>query len=87
LFRTHVELLALEDVAVGATRLTGARGDNGEQSAGLELRLEEGVDLGLLLALVEDSLDVVRLLLVRGLLGEFGATEHGLGVLKDVSNR
>jgi hypothetical protein len=80
--RTHVKLLALEDVTVGTARLARAGSDDGEETTGLELLLEDGVDLGVLLALVEDALDVVGLLLVGRLLGKLAAAEGGLGVLR-----
>lgn len=39
------ELLTLEDVSVGAARLAGTAGDDGEQATGLELLLDGVVDL------------------------------------------
>ncbi len=39
------ELLALEDVSVGAAGLAGTAGDDGEEATGLELLLDGGVDL------------------------------------------
>lgn len=39
------KLLTLEDVAVAATGLAGAGGDNSVETTGLELLLEGGVDL------------------------------------------
>jgi hypothetical protein len=84
---THVQLLALKDVTVGAAGLTGPGRDDGKKTTGLELLLKEGVDLGVLFALSEDTLDVVGLLGgLSGLgltLGEdgLGATEKGLGVV------
>jgi hypothetical protein len=39
------ELLTLQDVTVAATGLAGSAGDNSEQSTGLELLLDGGVDL------------------------------------------
>lgn len=41
------QLLTLEDVAVAATALAGTRGDDGEQTTGLELLLKGGLDLAL----------------------------------------
>jgi len=75
----ELELLALEDVAVGAAGLAGARREDGVQAAGRELRLEERVELGLLLALGGGALDVVRLLV--GLVGDGG--EGLLGLLDE----
>lgn len=83
LLQVEVELLALEDVAVSAAGLAGARGDDGEETTGLELLGEVGVDLGVLLALGKDTLDVVRLLdLLGGGLGggDLGA-DNSLGVV------
>lgn len=77
-----VELLALENVAVSATGLTGTRGDDGEQTTGLELLLEQRVELGSLFALVEDALDVVGLLGVGVGLGELSTAGSGLSVLQ-----
>ena len=70
------ELLALKDVTVGATGLARAGRDDGVETTGGELRLEEGVELGLLLALSEDALDVVGRLV--GLLGDSGEGLLGL---------
>ena len=79
-----LELLALEDVAVGTAALARARRDDGVETAGRELRLEQGVDLGVLLALVDLALCVVRqlfllLLLSRGLLSRRGGSLGGGG--------
>lgn len=41
------ELLALEDVAVAAAGLAGARGDDGVEATGLELLLDGGLNLAL----------------------------------------
>jgi hypothetical protein len=83
LLEVEVELLALENVAVGAARLAGARGDHGEETAGTELLSEVSVDLGVLLALGEDALDVVRLLDLLGSIGSgtLGGVDNGLGVV------
>ena len=78
---THVELLALENVAVSSAGLSRSRGDDGEQSTSPELLLKDGVDLGVLLSLVEDSLDVVGLLLLLGRLGGLAASGNRLGVV------
>jgi hypothetical protein len=67
------ELLALEDVSVAATALAGARGDNGEDTTGLELPLKRGLDLaGRLEAVGLLLLDAVRLLLFLLLLARLG---------------
>jgi hypothetical protein len=65
------KLLALEDVAVTATALAGARRHNGEDTTGLELLLERVLDLagcleavGLLLL---DAVGLLLLLLLAGL--------------------
>lgn len=78
---THVKLLALENVTICSSALSRSGSDASQQSTGLELLLEQRVNLGVLLSLVEDSLDVVRLLGVGGLLGELLASGDGLGVL------
>lgn len=66
------ELLALQDVAVAATALAGARGDDGVQATGLELLLEGGVDLAVLLEagglLLLDALALLDLLDLLALL-------------------
>ena len=78
----EVEFLALEDVTVGSAALTRSGSKDGEETTGLELLLEDRVDFGVLLALVEDSLDVVGLgLLGGGLVGVLGASVDGLGVV------
>ena len=76
LLEVEVELLALKDVAVSAARLAGARSDHGEETTSAELLGEVGVNLGVLLALGKDALDVVRLL---DLLGLGGGGSRGLG--------
>lgn len=48
---TYVQLLALENVSIRSSTLSWSGGDGGQQSTGLELLLEEGVDLGVLLSL------------------------------------
>ena len=81
---THVKLLALEDVAVRTSTLSRPAGQDGQKTSSLELLLEQGVDFGILLALLDDSLDVVRLLLLLGLDGSgrgLGAADDGLGVV------
>lgn len=78
---THVQLFALKDVTIGSAALSWPRGDDGQKSTGLELLLEQGVDLGILLPLLKNSLDLVGLLLVGGLLGSLGTSVDGLGVL------
>ena len=63
------ELLTLEDVAVNATALAGARGDNGEETTGLELLLNSVLNLSSVLQAVGLLLgDRVGLLLVLLLL-------------------
>lgn len=59
----ELELVALEDVTVGTAGLAGAGGDGGVETAGGELGLEQGVDLGVRLALFEAG---------EGLLGRLG---------------
>lgn len=84
LLEVEVELLALENVTVSAAGLAGARGDDGEKATSAELLGEVGVDLGVLLALGEDALDVVRLLGLLSLLGSglgLGA-DDGLSVVR-----
>ncbi|RAQ36304.1 hypothetical protein DPQ28_11760, partial [Pasteurella multocida] len=74
------ELITLEDVAVNATAVARARGDNGEETTGLELLLNGRLDLagslgaGLLLLL--DGLGLLGLLSL-GTLGLATATESG----------
>lgn len=62
LLEVEVELRALKNVAVSAAGLAGTRGDEGQETTSAELLGEVSVDLGVLLALGEDALDVVRLL-------------------------
>lgn len=81
LLEVEVELLALKNVTVGAAGLARTRGDHGEETTGTELLLEVVVDLGVLLALGKDALNVVRLLaLVGGGLG-LALLGDGLGVV------
>jgi len=79
--KTHVEFLALKDVTISTTALTRSGSDDGEETTSLELLLEDGVDFSVLLALVENSLDVVGLGLVTRLLGGLGTSVDGLGVV------
>lgn len=70
------ELLTLQNVAVAAARLAGAAGNDGEQTTGLKLLLEGGVDFagsgvpGSLLLL--DRLALLDILLDLALLGSLG---------------
>lgn len=77
------ELLTLEDVAVDTAALAGARGDNGEETTGLELLLDGaldlagGLDAGLLLLL--DRLALLDLLGLGALL--LATAADGLAVV------
>lgn len=62
LLLVELELLALKDVAVSTSRLAWAGGDDGEKTTSTEGLVKVRVDLGVLLALGEDTLDVVGLL-------------------------
>jgi hypothetical protein len=79
----NLELLALEDVPIRAAGLTRARRNARVETASAELRLEEGVNLGLLLALLDLALDVVRLLLLLGVgvCGSRSSSRSRLGAL------
>ena len=70
------QLLALEDVAVAATRLARAAGDDGVETTSLELLLDDGVDLAIgsvaLSLLLLNRLGLLNLLLGLALLGELG---------------
>lgn len=86
---TNVELKlrALEDVAIGAARLTGAARNNGVETTSRELLLDERVDLGVLAALSQLALNVVALLdLLSGLVARHAALGHGLTVVLLVSH-
>jgi hypothetical protein len=64
------ELVTLQNVPVAATGLARPRRDASVETTSLELSLEKGVDLRLLLALLVLALGVVRhLLLLYGCLG------------------
>lgn len=76
--KTHLKLLALKDVAVGTARLTGAAGDGGVEAASSELGFEEGVDLRVLLLLIQVALGVVG-----ELLGLIGGLDGGLALFRD----
>lgn len=80
----EVELLAFEDVAVAAARLTGPAGNDGEEATGLELLLDGGVDLALggeaLGLLLLDAVALLDLLLGLALLLLAPATD-GLAVV------
>merc|ERR1719232_1727537 len=71
LTQVELELLALQDVAVGAARLAWPRADGGQHTTSAELLLERRLDLGHLLPLV---------VLLLGLLGALLA-KHGLFLL------
>jgi len=74
--QVELELLALQDVAVGPAALSGPGGDGGEHTAGHELICEPLLHLGVLLPLLVLLLGVLGPLLVEdGLLGvgELGA--------------
>merc|ERR1719232_286243 len=71
LAQVELELLALQDVAVGAARLAWPRADGGENATSAELLLKRWLDLGHLLPLV---------VLLLGLLGALLA-QHGLFLL------
>lgn len=82
------ELLTLEDVAVGAAGLAGAAGDDSEETAGLELLLDGGLDLaaggeagGLLLLDAGGHLDLLGLLALLGGLGALPPAAKGLAVV------
>lgn len=77
----HLQLLSFQDVTITSTRLTGSRRDDGEQSTLLESALQSGLDLGVLLSLSQDSLNVVGLLLLA--FSDGGVTLGGLGTLED----
>lgn len=81
LLEVEVELLALKNVTVGAAGLARTRGDHGEETTGAELLLEVVVDLGVLLALGKDALDVVRLLALVGGGLSLALLGDGLGVV------
>lgn len=87
--KVKLELLALQNVTVGAATLSRSGRDGSVQTTGLELRFEEGVNLGLLLALGKGALDVGRLRLLRllsgvggVLLGTDALLGHGLSVVR-----
>jgi len=81
---TNLEFLALENVAVSATRLAWPAGDGGVETAGSELCLEQRIDLGLLLLLIKAALSMVRALdgLGGGINGRFALLGDGLCVLR-----
>jgi len=68
----ELKLFAFEDVSIGATDLTRAGGDGGEDTASLELLLQQGVDLGRLLAVVVFLLRLFGALLVEKRLVSLG---------------
>lgn len=74
------QLVTLEDVAVAAAALTGARADDGVQATGLELSLQGGLHLaGSLESLLPLGLDALAdlLLLDLGLLALSSAAQGG----------
>jgi hypothetical protein len=80
--KTNLELLALKNVPVGTARLARTRRDSSIQTTGAELRLEQVVDLSVLLALGEDARGVVGQLLLFGRgLGLLAPSCYGLRVL------
>jgi len=81
LLHVELELLALEDVAVGTTTLAGARGDASQEAAGLELVGDLGVDNSVLGVGSDLSLHVTGLL---GLGSELISLLNLLGVELDI---
>lgn len=77
----ELQLAPLENVAIRTADLARTGADDGKQTTGLELGLEQGVNLGVLLALLENALDVVGLRLRGGLLRQLGTSVDGLSVL------
>jgi len=80
------QLLTLEDIAVGAARLTGSRRDDSKQTTGLELTLQGSIDLGRgLHALRMLLLNALRLLLISNMYFLAGlllsATTEGLAIV------
>ena len=75
------QLLALEDVTIGASRLSRTGGDGGVEATSRELRFEEGVDLGFLLTFSDGTLDVGRLLV--GILSDGSESLLGLSSGED----
>jgi len=61
----ELELFAFQDVTVGATNLTGARGDGGEDAPSLELFLQQRIDLGSLLTVLVLLLNLLGSLFVE----------------------
>lgn len=73
-------------MSIRSSTLSWSRSDGSQQSTGLELLFKKGVNLGVLLSLFEDSLDVAGLLDVGGFGLAFSLLEssgNGLGVLYD----
>lgn len=82
------KLIAFENVAVAATRLAGAAGDDGVEAAGLELLLNGGFDLarslkagGLLLLHRVARLGLFQILALLGSLGLLAPTADALAVM------
>lgn len=59
----ELKLLALKNVTISTTGLARSAGDVSVETAGRELSLKEGVDLGILLLLIQAALCVVGELL------------------------
>lgn len=71
-------------MSIRSSTLSWSRSDGSQQSTGLELLFKKGVNLGVLLSLFEDSLDVAGLLDVGGFglaLSLLESSGNGLGVL------
>jgi len=81
---TNLEFLALENVAISAAGLPWSAGDGSVETAGSELRLEQRLDLGLLLLLLKAALSMVRALdgLGSGIDGRLALLGDGLCVLR-----
>lgn len=73
----ELEFLSLEDVTIGASRLSRARRDGSVKTTSRELRLEERVEFAFLLTFGNRPLDVSRLLV--GILSD--SSESLLGLL------
>jgi hypothetical protein len=81
---THVQFLALQNVSVTPSALSGPGRDGSVKGTGPDLLGQSGVQGGVLLPLGQDSLNVVGLLglaFAGGSLGGLGSTERG-GVLR-----
>jgi len=81
----ELQLLSFQNVTIGTARLSGTAGDGCIETASSELGFEKGVDLGVLLLLIQAALSVVGKFHgftgIRCRNGGFASFGDGLGIV------